>query len=328
RKIGHLLHAPEAPLVSRFGPILIRRLHQAIGQEPEIFGPLFPPPVYQVRHPFEEPVIHVSALEAALEVLAKKMEDVLKNDQKGARNLEVQIFRVDGHIERLSIGTSRLCQQADHISLLFFETLSRLHEDLDTGFGIDLMTMAAYDVERMADEQSTFSHVEEPPNVTAPQPASSQDMDQLLDRFGNRFGFDRITRFSPVESYIPEKAFQAVPVNITEKRPPWLEAQEKKPLRPFLLFHPPELITVLAEVPDGPPLRFEWRRLHHHITRAEGPERLAPEWWNVKENHTSKQTRDYYRVEDKSGHRFWLYRDGLYDRKNDIPRWYIQGLFP
>ncbi len=327
RKVAHLLNAPKAPLVSRFGPILTRRLHQSTGDEAEIFGPLFPPPEYQVRHPFEEPVLHLNALEAALDILAKKMEGLLKKDQKGARNMTVHIFRVDGHIERLSIGTSRLCQQADHITLLFHETLSRLHDDIDTGFGIDLMTIAAYDVEFMEEDQASLPE-KKGTGKSLSIPTSSQNIDQLVDRFGNRFGFDRVTKFTPAESYIPEKAFQTTSVKTSEKRPPWINVQSKTQHRPFLLFHPPELITVLAEVPDGPPLRFEWRRLHHHITCAEGPERLAPEWWDVKNTHTSRQTRDYYRVEDTSGHRFWLYRDGLYDRQDDIPRWYMQGLFP
>ncbi|HVT55921.1 MAG TPA: DNA polymerase Y family protein, partial [Xanthobacteraceae bacterium] len=82
--------------------------------------------------------------------------------------------------------------------------------------------------------------------------------------------------------------------------------------------------NVIAEVPEGPPLRFTWRRAVHAIVRAEGPERIALQWW--KENFADR-TRDYFRVEDDEGRRYWLYREGLYARETDRPRWFMHGLF-
>jgi protein ImuB len=95
--------------------------------------------------------------------------------------------------------------------------------------------------------------------------------------------------------------------------------------RPLLLLPRAELLNVLAEVPDYPPRRFTWRRVTYRVVKAEGPERLSPEWWPEAKDH--QQTRDYYRVEDDSGRRFWLYREGLYDQ-NNAPRWYLHGFFP
>lgn len=152
-------------------------------------------------------------------------------------------------------------------------------------------------------------------------------INRLLDRFGNRLGFEQITRSIPEDSHIPERSHREVPVHIdTGKTSFWMGKKSISQERPLLLFRPPEPVSVLAEVPDGPPVRFEWRRRLHHITRAEGPERIAPEWWRL-EGRTSQQTRDYYRVEDRRGHRFWLYRDGLYERENDKPCWFVQGVF-
>jgi len=37
-------------------------------------------------------------------------------------------------------------------------------------------------------------------------------------------------------------------------------------------------------------------------------------------------SRDYFRVEDADGRRYWLYREGLYDSFGISPRWYLQGL--
>ena len=96
------------------------------------------------------------------------------------------------------------------------------------------------------------------------------------------------------------------------------------PTRPFHLFDPPQPIEVIAEVPDGPPHQFRWRRATHAVRRYEGPERIAAEWWRRRDN--GGLTRDYYRVEDVHGRRYWLFRHGLYDEKPD-PRWYIHGVF-
>ena len=94
------------------------------------------------------------------------------------------------------------------------------------------------------------------------------------------------------------------------------------PLRPFQMFDPPQPVETLAEVPDGSPLRFRWRRVLHEVALAEGPERIGGEWWRAPD----QKTRDYYRVEDREGRRFWLFRQGLYG-ETDEPRWFVHGLF-
>jgi protein ImuB len=67
-------------------------------------------------------------------------------------------------------------------------------------------------------------------------------------------------------------------------------------------------------------MRFRWRQCLHEVARAEGPERIAMEWWR-----STGLARDYFRVETETGQRFWLYRDGPYGGL--APRWYVQGLF-
>jgi protein ImuB len=96
------------------------------------------------------------------------------------------------------------------------------------------------------------------------------------------------------------------------------------PRRPLRLFAKPEPVDVMAEVPDGPPARFRWRRALHQVAHAEGPERIAMEWWR---SDRGEPTRDYFRIEDEKGRRFWLYRDGLYDRETENPRWFMHGVF-
>lgn len=90
------------------------------------------------------------------------------------------------------------------------------------------------------------------------------------------------------------------------------------------MFQHPQRIEALAEIPDGPPLKFRWRRVLHDVARAEGPERIAPEWWRLDD---ASLTRDYYRVEDTQGRRFWVFRDGLYGQETERPGWFVHGLF-
>jgi protein ImuB len=84
----------------------------------------------------------------------------------------------------------------------------------------------------------------------------------------------------------------------------------------------------VALLPDHPPERFRWRRLQHRVVRAEGPERLTGEWWGDAPSSVSgalpeAETRDYFRVEDADGHRYWLYRQV----RDGAARWFLHGLF-
>ncbi len=54
----------------------------------------------------------------------------------------------------------------------------------------------------------------------------------------------------------------------------------------------------------------------YDVAGAQGPERIASEWWRDHRQHCEgKPTRDYYLVEDAAGRRFWLFREGLYGRE-------------
>lgn len=101
--------------------------------------------------------------------------------------------------------------------------------------------------------------------------------------------------------------------------PAWVT--ERPPERPLRLFTPPEPVETVAGVPDGPPIRFRWRRVAYLVAAAEGPERIAPAWWEER-----GETCDYFRVEDVEGRRFWMFRRGLYGEAV-LPCWFVHGLF-
>jgi protein ImuB len=99
-----------------------------------------------------------------------------------------------------------------------------------------------------------------------------------------------------------------------------------RPPRPVKLLGQPLPIDVLASVPDGPPASFHWRSRRHRVINAEGPERIEPEWWVAEGRPLSRDVRDYYRIEDEDGRRYWVYREGLFLPGID-PRWYLHGFF-
>jgi protein ImuB len=241
------------------------------------------------------------------------------------RGVELDLFRVDGRVETLAVRTSALCREPGHLARLFRERLEQIGDDFDAGFGFDVMHLSATTVE-------TFTVRQDALQATDACAANPDGLTHLLDRFINRFGPRSVVRFAPHASHVPERAVEAVPILGREGgRHDWaahLSALQGGAHlgRPLLLLSPPEPVTALAEVPDGPPIRFVWNRVSHRVTRADGPERIAPEWW-LNSGGERRQTRDYYRVEDEAGRRFWLFRDGLHERKDDEPRWFIHGLF-
>jgi protein ImuB len=145
----------------------------------------------------------------------------------------------------------------------------------------------------------------------------------LVDRLTNRLGAGAVWRAEARASHDPRRA--------VARRPPLSPAQGAgwDPLRPrpLRLFYRPEPIEAMAPVPDDPPVFFRWRGVPHRVRRAEGPERLAEEWWRRPfEEAGSGRARDYYRVEDEVGARFWLFRDGFYDAETPA-KWWMHGLF-
>jgi protein ImuB len=326
QRVGDLLGKPRAPLTARFGPHVLRRLDQALGLEDETFHPLAPPTLYCAECRFAEPIVQTEAIEHAVERLSQDLSAQLVLAGRGTRSVALELFRVDGHLEALTVRTSSLCCTPEHIARLFRERIEQMGDDLDAGFGFDVMRLSACDVEAFIAKQEIL----ETGNLHAAPPEA---LGRLLDRLVNRCGSQSLVRFVPRTSHIPERAAKASSVLKHEKKAHDWEAHLRMLQgsdhmgRPLVLLSPPEPITALSEVPDGPPVRFVWNRVSHRVTRADGPERIAPEWWLYAEG-SSRRTRDYYRVEDDAGRRYWLFRDGLHDRGDDAsPTWFMHGLF-
>jgi protein ImuB len=267
---------------------------------------------------FAEPVVTDDVVAATILVLAESPGGLMEKRGEGARALEAAFFRADGQMRRIAIAMARPTRDPKIAARLFHEKLDALANPLDPGFGFDLIRLSAIATEPLNPQATSFDSREN----------EKKEIDFLIDRLSVRFGALRVLRFRPQDTHIPDAASVALPAqSATPSKLPWtvLRAPTEAPRRPLRLFAKPEPIQVIAaEVPHGPPLRFRWRRVQHAVALAEGPERIAMEWWRTQD---SMPTRDYFRIEDDQGRRFWLYRDGLYERDNFSPRWFMHGVF-
>jgi protein ImuB len=313
RRIGDLLPLPRAPLAARFGETLVRRLDQALGHQDEPVSPRLPVPALRVRLNFAEPIGLLDDVTRATRQLLEDLRGALERSHQGARRLDLALYRVDGTVARAAVGTSRPLRDADHLERLFKEKLDKLH----AGFGIELIILSVTAVEDLPLAQTVLA---------APDKTLGDDLPRLLDRLGNRLGANGVVRLSPRASHIPERACRPIPAAARSSHDD--QAWPANP-RPIHLLPWPEPIQAEASRPDRPPLAFLWRARHHRVARAEGPERIGPEWWRDERGHEpgrQDRVRDYYRVESAEGRRFWLYREGPY--RPDTPgRWYLHGFF-
>ena len=309
RRIGALYGLPRAPLAPRFGEIVARRLDQALGLIEEPISPRRPAEPKQVRRAFAEPIQAPEDLHRGTRLLLDRLCVLLERQGLGARRLELCCYRVDYRVERVTIGTSRPNRDAGHLMRLFAPQIETIAPDL----GIEAMQIKALATEALIPDQLDFQGAG-PGDPAAP----------LIDRLANRLGAGNVLRLVPFASHVPERAMRAMPALVAPQALGTWPAGRPRPIR---LLAWPDPVEVMAPVPDDPPLSFRWRRVVHRVRHAEGPERIAAEWWRDPDAAGEDETRDYYRVEDESGRRFWLYRRGLY-RADTPPRWFLHGFFP
>lgn len=409
--VSALLEMPRAALARRFGADLLLRLDAAVGRAERPISPRRPVAALTAERAFLEPIVSREDVAEVTGSLARGLAEALERRGEGLRAAELALWRVDGEVRRITIGTGRALRDPDRVVALFAERLKREGEEIEIGFGIDLVRLSVTATARIEAAQVDFSG----------DTAAEEAFEHLVDRLGARLGARRITRFLPGEAHLPETAVITVPAASSEGRaaaarwsawalesgiratipdvstgafeggrwatrdkPGASERDEvagavggfaEPPARPIRLLARPEPIDTVAELADGPPVRFRWRRVLHEVDRAEGPERIACEWWRLPfglgpegaallddgmpllgaaagvpseteggailglddpwrgegrpEARLDRRaaTRDYFRVEDMAGGRFWIFRVGLFGRETARPQWFLHGLF-
>jgi protein ImuB len=316
KTVGDVARLPAAPLAARFGKDLPVLLDRMMGLEDIRITPRRLLAEIETEARFAEPIARNEDVLATLAQLVAQAAIILSERGGGGRRFSAALFRSDSHVARLLVETGQPIRDPAVLDRLLRERIDALADPLDPGFGYDMIRLAVHVVEPLAPEQLRLDGGK----------VADRELAALIDRLGTRLGRNRVRRFAPVDTHIPEQAMLELPAVERRERAPWsAPAPGEPPLRPLHLFDPPHRIEVIAEVPDGPPRRFRWRQLVHEVARHEGPERIAAEWWMRRDN--GGLTRDYYRVEDVRGRRYWLFRHGLYGTEKPHPDWYLHGLF-
>ncbi len=308
--IGLLRQVSRDSLATRYGPDVLRRLDQALGLAADSITPYRAAVPYHAARSFAEPIGTTAAVEYIVMELLTEICTRLEKEHRGARRFDLACHRVDGSAAYLQVRTSKPGRSITHLMRLFSEKMGTL----DAGFGIEVVTLRAADVETVAPVQMALPQCGE-------SAEENSSFDELMDRIGLRLGFENVSRFRIQESLLPEFSTEFVPVSsVSMQNAAWPEHR----IRPVRLIEPPKPIEVAEIVPGKCPVRIRVGRQLHRIVRAEGPERLTPEWW--REPRAAWSTRDYYRIEDEQGARFWIFRET--SRTGSAERWYLHGQLP
>ncbi|HEU5482121.1 MAG TPA: DNA polymerase Y family protein, partial [Sphingomicrobium sp.] len=341
KTIGALIEIPRLALARRFrgAEDVVDALDRMLGRKPEPLTALAENPPPRTLLKLEEPATHPEAASQALERLIPGLVAELERRHLGARRLVLIGFRVDGSTATASVATAIPSREPKHLRRLLADKAAAL----DPGFGFDAFALVAEWTEDLGAAQESL--VEEP--------SGERDLARLVDRLTVKLGTRAVRKPHPFESHLPERASgwvsavssslsrsdgegdhvkhgggvlagRQLPLHRLRRSPSPANAGEELK-RPHRLLDRPEAIAVIYATPEGAPRRFVWRRAVHDIARVEGPERIAPEWWRER---STARLRDYYRVEDQAGRRYWIFREGVIgDGRGGLPEWYMHGLF-
>lgn len=304
--IGELAAQPRAPLVHRFGPDIVRRLDQAFGRLIEPIDPVVLSDVIEVTRQFAEPIGAPETIARYTGKLTTQLCNALEGKGLGARQLDLLFTRVDNRIEAVRIGLAQPLRDVKRLTRLLCDKI----ETVDPGFGIERMRLIATAAEPLAPRQTSTADDKAP------------DLAALIDTLSNRLGADRIHRFAPVESDVPERSVRKI-APLTEDIGTVWPAHWPRPVR---LLRRPEPITAIARVPDYPPGVLIRRGVKQRVIAADGPERVFGEWW--RRDSETDAVRDYFRLELETGERLWVFRSGDgEDPATGSRQWFLHGVF-
>ncbi len=309
KTIGAVMDVPRLSLTRRFvkagleaNPLM--RLDQAMGKLAEPVSSVEARAPIRVQARLAEPIFDPSPY---LPELCEGLCDQLKAAGLGCRTLHLTVYKTDGDVADVTVATSAPTRDPAHLLSLFRDKLERINP----GYGFDLITLAAGGVEEIIARQNSLDGAQD----------DDLHLNRLIDRLSAKFGARSVSRPVLHQSHLPERA-EGMLAALADAPADQAVVLKERPLR--LLDHPEE-VRVLYAVPEGPPAQFVWRRQTHRVARYAGPERIAPEWWK---DRPGTRLRDYFKVEDASGRRLWLYREGvLGDGRGAEPRWFVHGFF-
>jgi protein ImuB len=332
--VGDLLRIPRESLPSRFGPALIRRLDETLGDVGEAIIPFRSPPEFSVGWSLEYPTTRRDMLEHVLAHLVRHLARALTDRNQGALALSVRLSCLAGRSVELDVGLFEPSDRPEHLLDLVRLRLERLA----LPEAVEKIVVAAPRTAAIVPRQ--FELFTESKRYPA---APGRELARLVDRLASRLGGQSVGRSRLSASAQPELAYRHEPIvghasraaaravspkkvdkriRLPHLNRPRRHAQRALPPefgplhRPLFLRSSPTAVEVIAVVPDGPPKVLRDQGEVHSIARHWGPERIETSWWRGR-----LVRRDYYRVETRAGRRFWLFR-----RLSD-GRWFLHGEF-
>ena len=327
RVIGDIIGLARAPLAARFGPDLLLRLDQALGDQDESFTPISPPkPLYICRR-FAEPIGAPDDIKAMIRQLARDVAALLEQTGMATRRLRLGWQLVDGMVFAHDVHLSRPSRDVH----LFQRLLANASDKINPEFGLEMGWMESLDCSPLAPLDTALPRLTIERQNDAIYAAHNEAYASLVDRLVARLGYGAVVRLAPQSCWQPEAAQSfdlPDPHRILSdcgQKAGWLgnPASRTAPPRPIRLLAYPQPVDVVALLPDHPPAQFIWQRRVHKVIHATGPERIAPAWWQAP---AGTRTRDYFRLRDDQGAGFWLYREGLPER-HETPAWFLHGFF-
>ncbi len=311
KTIGALKAIPRTTLPLRFGRLLVTRLDQAFGHAAESIDCMVPQDARRREIAFAEPISTAEDIRRCTEKLVHGLCRDLETRQEGARKLDLVFLRTDNTHQAIRVGTGRPSRDPKHLLKLFAEHM----DTVAPGFGIDKAVLTAWKYAPLFPVQTD----------SAGGGRHAGDLAMLTDQLANRLGDGAVYRLAPAATHIPERAQnRAAPAGESSGPNASEETWPACLPRPVRMFSPPEPVEVVALLPDHPPARFVWRGVLRKVRCADGPERVCGEWWLNRSEVA--ETRDYFRVEDQDGARYWLFRDNrLTPNQNHL--WFLHGVF-
>ncbi len=307
-RIGDLLAQPRAPLTLRFGPQLGRRIDQALGALSEPIDPIRPDELIEVKRNFAEPIGAAETIARYIGKLVVQLCAELEAKGLGAKRLDLICHRVDNRLQAVRVGTAVPVRDVKRLTRLLTDKI----ETIEPGFGIEILSLTATLAEPLCEKQTLTIMVDD----------GVPDVSDLVDTLINRVGERSLYRAAPIATEVPERSVRRIAPMAPDTGATWPGHWP----RPPRLVSPPEPIETMALLPDHPPAWFTWRGIRRRVRRADGPERVRGEWWRRDTELTA--VRDYFRVEDDAGERYWIFRSGDGEDPNSgSQRWFLHGVF-
>jgi len=356
RRIADLVRLPRAEVGQRFPrdcKSLLLRLDQAFGDVAESVDPIAPPAPYACRQLYPEPVQHKDAVVTGLTDGLQRVLSALERDQRGARQVHLRLFRVDGHCMLVTVKTNAPTRDPKTLLRLFDDKL----DALDVGFGLDALLVEVPHHEVLAYAQTSLL-----------LQSGKGHNNTAFDRIANRLGDHAVAQLLVEPSHTPGNDVLRLPLGAknSKETSSWHRAHRDRSLvgldqdapaadqgraatrqgkrrkqthstadaapglpitspRPLHLFARPEPVSFHRSGQHR--ARMMWRRIHHDLIDLQGPERITADWWktHIATDPERCHPRDYYQATDADGRRFCLFETLNADHVS-TGQWHVAGL--